>query len=163
MAIVQQLDMRKSIIHFANREDIMLGVEINQSHFEYDVRTIIQAFYAENKVTVITPEIKAVKREELLNSGCVKIKIQFEEEQILLYLDNKIYNKQLIRNTVSAKEYKDLFNLFLYEILSEYTGQKLPWGNLTGIRPTKIAYGMLEEGKTEEDIIEDADLSEGDE
>lgn len=27
------------------------------------------------------------------------------------------------------------------------TGKELPWGNLTGIRPTKIAMGLLEEGK----------------
>lgn len=32
------------------------------------------------------------------------------------------------------------------------TGKELPWGNLTGIRPTKIAMGLLEEGKTEEEI-----------
>ena len=32
-------------------------------------------------------------------------------------------------------------------MLSEYTGQKLPWGTLTGIRPTKIPMHFLEEGK----------------
>ena len=32
-------------------------------------------------------------------------------------------------------------------MLSEYTGQKLPWGTLTGIRPTKIPMHLLEEGK----------------
>ena len=132
----------------------MLGVEINKSQFEYDVRSIIQAFYVEHKVTVITPETKADKKEELLNRGCVNIRIQFEEEQIQLYLEDQIYHKQLNRNTMSAKEYKDLFNVFLYEILSEYTGKKLPWGNLTGIRPTKIAYGMLEKGKTEADVMD---------
>jgi oxygen-independent coproporphyrinogen-3 oxidase len=29
----------------------------------------------------------------------------------------------------------------------------LPWGSLTGIRPTKIAYGLFEEGKTQEEIL----------
>ena len=28
----------------------------------------------------------------------------------------------------------------------EDRGQKLPWGNLTGIRPTKIPMGLLEKG-----------------
>ena len=34
----------------------------------------------------------------------------------------------------------------LYKLLSQATGQTLPWGNLTGIRPTKIAMGLIESG-----------------
>ena len=37
----------------------------------------------------------------------------------------------------------------------ESTGRELPWGNLTGIRPTKLAYAMLEEGKQDQEIIEE--------
>ena len=37
--------------------------------------------------------------------------------------------------------------LRLYEILSEKYGEKMPWGALTGIRPTKLAYTELENGK----------------
>ena len=36
--------------------------------------------------------------------------------------------------------------LHLYEILSEKYGEKMPWGALTGIRPTKLAYTELEQG-----------------
>ncbi len=36
--------------------------------------------------------------------------------------------------------------LRLYEILSELYGEKMPWGALTGIRPTKLAYREIEEG-----------------
>ena len=49
--------------------------------------------------------------------------------------------------------YKDGFKRFLYRTLSEVTCKTLPWGNLTGIRPTKIAYGMLEEGKSHAEIL----------
>ncbi len=34
----------------------------------------------------------------------------------------------------------------VYEALSEYTGVKLPWGSLTGIRPTHLAYEYLNHG-----------------
>lgn len=37
--------------------------------------------------------------------------------------------------------------LRLYEILSEKYGEKMPWGALTGIRPTKLAYTELERGE----------------
>ena len=36
--------------------------------------------------------------------------------------------------------------LRLYEILSEKYAQKMPWGALTGIRPTKLAYTEIEQG-----------------
>ena len=37
-------------------------------------------------------------------------------------------------------------------MLSADTGKTLPWGTLTGIRPTKIPLQFLEEGKNDEDI-----------
>lgn len=36
--------------------------------------------------------------------------------------------------------------LHLYEILSQKYGEKMPWGALTGIRPTKLAYTEIEQG-----------------
>lgn len=48
-------------------------------------------------------------------------------------------------------EYKRKEKLFaklhLYKILSEKYGEKMPWGALTGIRPTKLAYREKEEGR----------------
>ncbi len=44
--------------------------------------------------------------------------------------------------------------LRLYEILSNLYNQKMPWGALTGIRPTKLAYGELERGAAFEPLFE---------
>ena len=41
----------------------------------------------------------------------------------------------------------------LYETLKSRTGKTLPWGTLTGVRPTKIVLGLLSEGMDEDDII----------
>ena len=49
-------------------------------------------------------------------------------------------------------DYKNVFKRFLYTSLREQTGISLPWGNLTGIRPTKIAMTMMEQGKSDEEI-----------
>ena len=38
--------------------------------------------------------------------------------------------------------------LHLYEILSEKYQEEMPWGALTGIRPTKLAYTEIEEGRS---------------
>ena len=51
----------------------------------------------------------------------------------------------------SELEFKRLERRFaklrLYEILSEKYGVKMPWGALTGIRPTKLAYTEKEKGE----------------
>ena len=50
------------------------------------------------------------------------------------------------------KAAKSLLKRLVYSLLSEDTGKELPWGTLTGIRPTKIPMAMLEEGASDEEI-----------
>ena len=49
-------------------------------------------------------------------------------------------------------ETKNVVKQLFYRMLTERTGHELPWGSLTGIRPTKIALSRLEEGWKEEEI-----------
>lgn len=43
---------------------------------------------------------------------------------------------------------------FFYHLLSEFTGKLLPWGMLTGVRPTKIFMGWMEEEENPK-VLED--------
>lgn len=47
---------------------------------------------------------------------------------------------------------KNALKEHLYRLLEEETGCSLPWGTLTGIRPTKIPMQLLDEGKTKEEV-----------
>ncbi len=51
----------------------------------------------------------------------------------------------------SRANVKNALKRTLYALFQKDTGQSLPWGTLTGIRPTKIAMGRMEEGASEED------------
>ena len=53
-----------------------------------------------------------------------------------------------------ADGYKNGLKRFLYRTLSKGDRAEAPWGNLTGIRPTKIAYGMLDEGRSDAEILD---------
>lgn len=46
-----------------------------------------------------------------------------------------------------------LAKIALYDALSAYTGRKMPWGALTGVRPTKLFYECLKCGKTENEAV----------
>lgn len=53
----------------------------------------------------------------------------------------------------SKKIRHEEFKRKLYLALSSYTGKTLPWGYLTGVRPSKIAFAMLEEGAGDGEIL----------
>ena len=53
-----------------------------------------------------------------------------------------------VRDELEYKRAERRFaKLRLYQILSELYGEEMPWGALTGIRPTKLAYSELENGR----------------
>lgn len=47
------------------------------------------------------------------------------------------------------KQTKNDLKRLVYKVLCDYTGRTLPWGTLTGIRPTKIAMSLMDEGYDE--------------
>lgn len=57
-------------------------------------------------------------------------------------------------SAASVSTEKNRLKQMLYRALSEITGRTLPWGALTGIRPTKIASQMLADNKDENTIID---------
>lgn len=127
----------------------MFVVELNKANYEYDVHSIVKAFQTEEQVTVLTPESKEEKRAEL--AGQVALSITLEENGAKVCMNGKEY---CWSREETEDSYKDEFKRFLYRVLCEVTGKTLPWGNLTGIRPTKIAYGMLDEHKSDAQILE---------
>ena len=70
-------------------------------------------------------------------------------------------DKAEVENELIFKRLERRFaKLHLYEILSEKYGEKMPWGALTGIRPTKLAYATMEEGKDVEQLFRDMHVCE---
>lgn len=53
--------------------------------------------------------------------------------------------------SVKGRACKDALKTGLYDLLKELTGRSLPWGDLIGIRPTKLAMTKLLEGKSAEE------------
>ena len=129
----------------------MKVVKLSHPNYEYDVHSLVKAFYAEDQVTVITPETKPEKLAEL--EPQVSLEIELAETGAKIRVGEEDFLWDVEMETI-ADGYKNGLKRFLYRTLSKVTGQKLPWGNLTGIRPTKIAYGMLDEGRSDAEILE---------
>ncbi|MBR6665632.1 MAG: coproporphyrinogen dehydrogenase HemZ [Lachnospiraceae bacterium] len=130
----------------------MLAVKLNLANYEYDVHSLVKAFYPEETVKVLTPETKEETAEAVLEeAGSALLEIVLTEEGANITCAGNLHEWNYADADV---RFKDGFKKFLYRVLCKETAKELPWGNLTGIRPTKIAYGMLEEGKTDEEISE---------
>ena len=126
----------------------MFVVKLNKTQFEYDIHSIVKAFYPEKDVKVLTPD-SVYKDKEWFHKE-PDMFIDFSEDKI----DVKALKSYFKELSDSDKAYKDEFKKFLYICLCEETGKELPWGNLTGIRPTKIAMGMLENAQSDDEILE---------
>ena len=124
----------------------MKEIKVNLASYEYDVHSLVKSFYAEDGIKVYSPETKAQAPDV-----CDMVIDIREGQGAGITIDNKCSEWKYEE---AEERFKDAFKRFLYRELVAATGKELPWGNLTGIRPTKIAYGMLEQGMSEEDIVE---------
>ena len=123
----------------------MITVKLNEANFEYDIYSLIKAFYPQEEILVDT---NPKADQEKVSFSFV---VTYAMEQITITW--KIKDAETTRRCdvcyQDRKDTKNRLKRLLYEILQEISGRELPWGTLTGIRPTKIPLRMLEEGADE--------------
>lgn len=135
----------------------MIFVQLNKENFEYDIHSLVKAFFPREEVSVCT---EAEDTDERISfridiNYIDKEEKDIDSEKISICIIDPCKGNQYGETEVdfsNRSETKNRLKQKLYKMLSEYTGQKLPWGTLTGIRPTKIPMGMLEQGKSREEI-----------
>lgn len=132
----------------------MIEIKLENPEFEQDIRPLVRAmiFYADIKVSFEEASVPS-KVEGLTLSVSHKpeiLDIWLLDEKGRLIRKKEEFSEPLF----DKKCYRNIIKRTLYLILAEYTGTTLPWGTLTGIRPTKLAYDFLEVGYSEEEIKE---------
>lgn len=58
---------------------------------------------------------------------------------------SQIHELSLLAGKAYTIQCKTLLRGLVYDLIAELTGKKLPWGILTGIRPTKLAFKLYKE------------------
>ncbi|MCF0185431.1 MAG: coproporphyrinogen dehydrogenase HemZ [Bacteroidaceae bacterium] len=118
----------------------MIYVKLNKSNFEYDIYSLVKAFYPKEQVVIGEGDYE----------GSEEISFSFVVE----YFDDRLLlnGKEVPIDYENRPDTKNRLKLAIYEYLHERTGLDLPWGTLTGIRPTKISLGMIEEGASDDEI-----------
>lgn len=144
--------MCKIVIQYLDRE------------FEHDIYALVKAFYPGAEIQSFDKEkseewdlflvakedgsftlrYREETRKGIRNSETVQ---SANDEKVALLSCAKEKSPRQLR-----KEKKDMVKRNLYWLLVSHTGQELPWGDLTGIRPVKLAMGMLEAGMKNTEI-----------
>lgn len=127
----------------------MITVQLNKADFEYDIHSLVKAFFPQEEVQVSAEEKDTSERISF------RIDIEYRPASVAVQFwknDKKGSGREFKADFSDRKETKNRLKQQLYDMLSEFSKQKLPWGTLTGIRPTKIPMSMLEEGKSREQI-----------
>lgn len=147
----------------------MLVVYSNDETYSYDINSLVKSFYPTEDMRIDYEEgedaflfLKIDQEKKAYSIELFPDKIVFENASKnplhMSQVNQEISKKEVITIEkvlpldTPKNELKNCFKQDLYRALHGATGKELPWGILTGIRPTKIAMGLLEEGKAESDI-----------
>ena len=137
----------------------MIAVE-NIELYRYEIHSLLKAFYPQETVKVFVGEPDVGKypdpaflRAEF-SDGSIEMELLPEgalDQEAHVPLTRRIEAPEGVSFGTKSPACKNAAKHMLYEMLSEYTGTTLPWGELIGIRPTKIAMGRLRDGDTPEE------------
>ena len=125
----------------------MIVVLVNEPKFEYDIHSLVKAFYPKEDVKVITDN-------ESVSDVSYTFKVSFTDG-LVSFFDEKGNELSSLENPANSERVteKNIVKKLIYDALSKKEGRTLVWGDLTGIRPTKIPRKLLEEGKSDSEII----------
>ncbi|WP_432627400.1 coproporphyrinogen dehydrogenase HemZ [Brotaphodocola sp.] len=145
----------------------MIGILLNDDAYEQDIRELMMAFFPGETFVHeyqdgLNLAVKGTLSEDRKTFDLHVI--SFGEPQFFAFSEMKlepemreerraIEGEQPIKVDYDNRfETKNKIKRRLYLLLMERTGKQLPWGTLTGIRPTKIALTKLEAGEQENEI-----------
>lgn len=116
-----------------------MKILINDNSFSYDVYSLTKAFFPSEEIKTGFWENKT---DGIKTPG--NFTISFD--------NGNITTLSVPYGNESRRQYKNKIKREVYITLSRMTGKTLPWGTLTGIRPTKLPMAMICEGKADSEI-----------
>ena len=125
----------------------MIGLIQNKTIYEYDIRSLILAFMLGEKIE-LTDHVDSIY-DFILD-------VDYKDQEIVmnLYKKGELEDEiQLFGDYENKKIFKNRMKQGIYQLFSKALDKQLPWGTLTGIRPTKIAFDGYEKGESSEEII----------
>ena len=157
----------------------MIQMYLSKNDYVYDVQGLCQSFYPWETIQVQVIEVKLAQAEweqevenlitnpkqenstayvsadgRHLDERLRNVKVWLGESAVSVGLQEgakQVRYEEMVCGP-DRRSYKNAIKKSLYQALSAATGKQLPWGTLTGVRPTKLIMECLEVGMSEQDI-----------
>ena len=139
-------------------------IDLKRVDFEYDIWTLVREFCPHTEVLVNSTEklaendyieyvVKVVFDE--VNSNILASILAPESSDTCKCIDledcqsrmHKKFCNEGGADFLDRKSVKNQAKRLVYDVMKQQTGKELPWGTLTGIRPTKIPMSLYERKK----------------
>lgn len=124
----------------------MIAIQFQKRDFEYDVYNLVKSFYPEEEIVLSDDDSPAAEYDEKISLFYGKNKISIRIERVSGERKRQEEGVWLTEEMHGRKERKNQTKILLYHMLQKRTGQELPWGTLTGVRPTKIPMALIDAG-----------------
>ena len=131
-----------------------IGILFEDREFEHDIYELIRAFYPGSEIHSFYEKeeetcdlfFKITKQAETKGVASAEFIKGQSSDALVSCTDAENQNAAVQKERAHAvrKERKDTVKIALYKLLVKLTGKTLPWGNLTGIRPAKLAMGLIQ-------------------
>lgn len=129
-----------------------IGILFLDREFEHDIYELTRAFYPGCEIQSLyerdleTYDLFMEIQKENPDVCLIHYENPKENEVLRIDLKEGLSDDALLCMQTERKNRKDRLKAALYRLLSRLTGKSLPWGNLTGIRPAKLAMSMIDAG-----------------
>lgn len=109
---------------------------------EKDMQDLVNLFYEEEDCSF------SLRHEADIDGEQVVSHLFVDDKEFVNTYTVKV-NTELLRKSLIKRHFKN----HLYEVLSKISQKTLPWGSLTGVRPTKFARDLVERGEIKSHLI----------
>ena len=138
----------------------MIRIILSDMQYKLDIYNILKAIYPDETFDFIEGTTKEKIDKYIDSQTTSALKVETKSSKITMeYIYHKKGKWEEFESSIdigpeitTKTQYKNAMKRQLYKILRKASGLSLPWGILTGIRPTKIVYEMLEEGYDDKEI-----------
>ncbi|KNF08703.1 oxygen-independent coproporphyrinogen-III oxidase-like protein HemZ [Gottschalkia purinilytica] len=137
----------------------MIYVYLNGHDFKYEVNALLKLFYFNEEINFID-EKALVDNQSLFIENILGIKNNNYYIETKIVKNNECISQTLINNidlidikvNDTKKIIKTGIKTSIFDALTKITNVKVPWGILTGIRPTKIVHDLIFKGYDKNEI-----------
>ena len=127
----------------------MIQIICQNERYTYDMYHIVKSFFPDAVINqTVDMEQESLVQVKVNGDSCFCCRVYEENMEEIFRID-----PSETESIADKREKKRYINKKLYQWLTRITGESHAWGDMTGVRPTKMIMEKLEEGLSDDEIV----------